>query len=344
MLEISGDYLEGGGQILRTAIGLSALTGISCRIVNIRKNRPKQGLAAQHTTGIKAVAQICNAELHGAETGSTEVEFIPKKIIPGDYSFDVGTAGSVTLVLQALLIPSIGSGKKFSFSIKGGTDVSWSPTTTYMSSVCCRLLAKIDAEISLETSMHGFYPKGGGIVVAQVGESRPAPLTLIERIGEPVLDCLSIASDFLRESNVAERQLASAKQLFPNMSGGTSYVKSLSPGSAITMHAHYDNCILGAGCIGERGKRAEDVGAEAAKLLKKQLASKACIDEWMSDQILPYLAMAAEKGPSTISVAETTRHAITNIWVIEKFLPVKFSVKGKEGEPGIISVEKDQDK
>lgn len=341
MIEIDGSYQEGGGQILRTAIGLSALTKQPVRIYNIRKNRPKGGgLKPQHLTGIKAVAEICNAKVKGAEIGSTEIEFHPGEIKPGKYSFDVGTAGSVTLVLQALTMPSIFH--DFEYEIKGGTDVSWSPSTNYFQHVFCSFLNVMGAKIWVKTGKHGFYPKGGGEVFFATERAEVNSIILLKREGERKIDARSITSEELKEKSVAERQLEGFKKIILVETEFIEYVNSNSTGTSLQSHAHFSNCKLGSGVIGEIKKKAEDVGKECAELLKKQLDSGACLDEWMGDQILPYIAIAAAngKGESKIHVAEITKHALTNTWVIEKFLPVKFDIQGKEGEKGIITVKK----
>ena len=351
MIEIHGDYLEGGGQILRSSIGLSALTGQPFRITGIRKGRKNPGLAAQHLTAIKAVAEICTAKVNGAELGSTAVQFEPGKAKPGSYSFDIGTAGSASLVLQALFIPSLG--RSFEFRIKGGTDNPWAPTTTYMRTVFIPILQRMGARLEIETLKHGFYPKGGGLVHAKTSKAGWKPLNLTERGNAVKTDALSFVSYALQKARVSERQVASAEKILGEFSvKSNSYVETASPGSSLTLHTHFSGTVLGASALGERGKSAEQVGEEAAQLLGKQLESKACLDRWMADQIVPYMAIAAAKGEnerqngvqsfsSAVSVSEITKHALTNIWVTEKFLPVRFSVKGKQGESGIISVRSD---
>lgn len=359
MIEIDGSYLEAGGQIIRTAVGLSALTGKPCRVFNIRAGRPKPGLMAQHLTGVQAIAKLCTAKISGAELWSKELTFEPGKIKSGEFQFNVGTAGSISLVLQSLVVPAIMAPGKLAFDIKGGTDVAWSPSIAYFQNILSYWLDKMGVKIKTDILKYGFYPKGGGHVrVEVVPTAHLKPLNLAKRGKPELIHALSIASEQLKKVQVAERQLEAAASILaalPDFKGAAidkitapsaairkeiSYVQTLSPSSSLQLYTQFSNCRLGAGAIGERGKRAEQVGQEAAELLKRQTDSNACIDRWAADQLLPFMAVASEQGPSEISVAEITNHCLTNVWVIEKFLPVKFSIEGEKGKPGIIKCAK----
>lgn len=343
IIEIDGGYMESGGAILRVASGLSILTQKPFHIFDIRKSRPEGGLKAQHLTGVRAASEICGAKMVGASLGNTELTFSPGKLKPGAYAFDVGTAGSVSLVFYPLVIPSSVAEGKMSFEITGGTDVSWSPSMTYFDLVFSYWLEKMGCKIFAEVLRYGFYPKGGGKVKASVIPAKALkPLMALERGEFLRAEAKSIASDKLVAAKVAERQLEAAEKTFeePFTNKTSFYVDTLSPGSSVHLHADYRNCRLGAGALGERGKPAEKVGEGAARMLKAQMDSGACLDRWMADQILPFLALAAVQTgkPSEVSVAEVTNHALTNAWVIEKFLPVKFEINGEKGRPGRIFV------
>ena len=323
-IEIDGSQGEGGGQILRTAIGLSAVTGKSVKIFNIRKGRPNPGLQAQHLVGIKAVSEICDGELKGAGLGSTEVEFTPGKIKGADYKFDVGTAGAVTLVLQSLVIPAIHADKEINFEITGGTHVSWSPSFDYFQHIFCGWMKTLGIEINSEILKYGFYPKGGGRVKISVKPGNPKTLQLTERGDYLRTDIFSIASKDLQKNRVVERQVEGVEKILKTSNQMPAYVDSFSTGTSVHLHSHYKNCLLGSSVVGEKNKPAEKVGEEAANLLKKQMESGATVDEWMSDQILPFLALA--KGKSEFITSELTKHAETNMWAIKKFLDVEFKV------------------
>jgi RNA 3'-phosphate cyclase len=330
MIEIDGSYGSGGGQIIRTAVGLSAVTEKPCRIFNIRRGRTIPGLKAQHMKGIEAVSRLCNADVSGLKIGSCEIVFYPREIEYKHLSIDIGTAGAITLVLQSLMIPAIHTDKKLVFEITGGTDVAWSPSMIYFQEVFSRFLKKMGVEINTEILRYGFYPKGGGKVRITVKPCKKLkPLKLIEQGKLKRTDIWSIASKSLERVKVAERQIIGAKNIFKKFEGEFfDYVESLSTGSSFHLHSHFENTILGATALGKPGIPAEKIGELGAKLLQKQIDSGACLDEWMADQILPYIALVNEK--SVITVSKLSSHAETNIWVIKKFLPVEFKIKKQE--------------
>lgn len=330
LVRIDGSYGEGGGQILRSAVALSAITKRPVEISNIRAKRKNPGLAAQHLTAIRAVARICDGELIGAEKGSTRIELRPSDIKGGNYSFDIGTAGSVTLVLQTLLLPAIRADRRCVFEVIGGTDVAWSPSIQYFLHVFCEFLDRMGIDVRIDILRRGFYPKGGGRVRATV-EPRPdlKILDLTDRGGFHRVDIWSVASEHLKNARVAERQADAAGDRLgiDGVRVDAHYAPAFDPGSSIHLHAHYASSKLGAGALGERGVRAEDVGERAAIELLKEMESGASVDIHMSDQLLPYMAMA---GGGAFTVRELTDHAKTNIWLIEQFLPVRFKVEKRD--------------
>jgi RNA 3'-phosphate cyclase len=324
MLEIDGSHGEGGGQILRTSITLSALTKTPCTITHIRGNRPTPGLKPQHLKGLEAAADMCNADTSGFSIGSERIEFAPHEIKSGKYAIEIGTAGSITLILQVLVPICLHAPDITELAITGGTDVKWSPTISYFRKVFVTMLNKMGAHIDIIVEKYGFYPKGGGKVTAVVHPwKNKSTLQIAERGPVQEITVDSIASTFLQNAHVAERQTTAFTREFPEARSNTQYAKTLNPGSTCCGVAYCNHSVLGADSLGERGKPAEKVGKDPAVTLKKELASHAALDTHMADQIIPYLALVG----GTVSVAGITEHAKTNIWVCHQFLDTDISVK-----------------
>jgi len=347
LIEIPGDMLEGGGQIVRTTIALSALTQKDVKITKIRDKRPNPGLQAQHVTAARAVAAISSAETEGLLPGSRELVFKPGGPVAGHFSFNVGTAGSIPLILQAVMPSAAYAPGQVEFELTGGTDVPWSPTIDYVRLVELPVLQLMGYRAALTVHQRGHYPKGGGHVTIAIDPPRALKaVRLLERSAggtvEGVSHCVKLPS------HVAQRQAAAAKEKLS--ASGVRDVNialetyppaqdpHLAPGSGIALAMKFVNGpILGADSIGERGKPAERVGEQAANSLIAEFESKAAVDLHMGDILIPYMAVA--EGRSEIQVSAITTHTLTNIKVAEILSGVKFQVQGSLHEPGRISVE-----
>jgi len=336
MIDIDGSYGTGGGQILRTTLGLSALTGKACRIKNVRVKREHPGLKEQHLQGALALASLCDATAKGLELGSTEAEFFPREIKKQYIDVNVRTAGSIGLVLQALMIPALQH--DLTVSIKGGATFGMhAPPTYYIKDVLSYFLNKMGFNYNIEIKKEGFFPKGGALT--ELRSYKPGKLQeLIAVEQKPIksIKGVSVASSYLKQRNVAERQAKTASEILykefkikPTID--IVYSSSLNPGSGIQLWIETENSRLGGDSFGELRKTAEEVAQEASLFLISEYKKGSVIDKYAADQILPYLAMTG----GAVKTSEIAEHVKTNISVIEKFLPVRFSIKDK-----IISVEK----
>jgi RNA 3'-phosphate cyclase len=329
MIEIDGKI--GGGQILRTGIGLSALVGEPCTIKNVRALRPKPGIKEQHLQGIRAIAKLCDGELVGAELGSKEVMFRPGKVKSGNISVNIGTAGSVGLVTQALLLPGLAS-KGINIKIKGGaTFGKWAPPMQWMQHVFFPLLGKMGYQCEARIVKHGYYPQGGAEVEVAATPGALKPLRLMERSDIREIHGVSNASAHLQKQAVAERQMKTARELVFSKTSltpkiKTEYVDSLCPGSGIVLWAECDESVIGADALGERGKRAEDVGSEAGQNLLNEIMIYSCVGAHAADNLIPYLAFCP--GESGFKTSRITDHVKTNILVAERFLDAEFEIAG----------------
>ena len=331
MIEIDGGYLEGGGQILRTASALSAVTQTPCHVFNIRKGRSKPGLMPQHLLGIQALAQLCNGRLEGDYLGSEEIKFYPGEIYRDSISIKIPTAGSITLVLQSLIPPALFAPASIKISFDGGaTDTFFSPSMDHFRYVFLKILGKIGGKVDVNIPRRGYYPEGGAKVEAMVSPAKLKNLNLAKRGLLKKILVISGASNHLKGKKVAERQVAGVREVLGKLKLPTEekieYYDTRCPGSQICLVAEFENTVIGTDNLGKLGKRAEDVGKEAALELLKEQKSKACLDKHLADQVLPYMALS--KNKSSVTVSEITNHCKTNIWVIEKFLEGKFEIKG----------------
>lgn len=330
MIEVDGGYLEGGGQILRTACAMAAITQKPCHVFNIRKSRPKPGLAPQHLLGIQSLSQLCNGKLEGDYLGSEKITFYPGKISAKDINLKIETAASITLCLQSILPVSFLASASFKILFEGGgTDVPFSPTTDYFHYVFLRILEMVGAKTKLEVLKRGYFPTGKGKIAINIFPSTIKPINLIERGSLQKILFLSGASNSLKEKKVAERQIAGAREILGKLKlpieERVEYYDTDCPGNQICLAAEFENTVIGVDNLGKLSKRAEDIGKEVALNLLKEQKSGACLDKRLADQILIYLALSS--GQSQVSVSEITNHTKTNIWLIEKFLNGRFEIK-----------------
>jgi RNA 3'-terminal phosphate cyclase (ATP) len=323
MIEIDGSYGEGGGQILRAAVSLSCLSGKAVRISKIRANRPKPGLAPQHLKGIEAAKKLTDAEVRGLKLGSTEVVFKPGEVRPGKLRIDIGTAGSVTLILQSILPPSLTKGCEF--TISGGTDVKWSPTSDYFKNVTLPALSHLGVRCEFEVLKRGYYPKGGGMVRVKTSKSSLHGFEFKDISESPVIKGLSNCSNL--PDHVAKRQAEAAKKLLSGRGFeadiGIEVSRGFSTGSSITLW----KCFKGGSSLGERGKPAEKVGEEAAIELVSELKDGA-VDRHLADQLMVLAAVAS--GKTKYTTTEVTLHQRSNAYVISKFLGDVIRIEGKK--------------
>lgn len=333
MIEIDGSHGEGGGQILRTSLTLSALTGKPVRIRHIRSGRKTPGLKPQHLMSAHAAAQICGGKLVGAEPGAGELRLYPGRIKPGRYTFDVSTvtvsAGSTSLILQTVLLPLAFAGSASRVLIKGGTHVAWSPSADYIRDVFLPALAPMGIWAKMKIHRAGFYPIGGGTIEAVV-EPAPVPLRPLRIEERGKLKRLRVISAVANlPLSIAERQMNQAINLLTEQGlapqGETRTVESPGKGTFCFILAEFENVTAGFSALGEIGKRAEQVADEAVEGFLRYWNGRGALDHHLADQMVLPLALA--DGESVVTVAEVTNHLKTNLWVTAQFLPVKLVLK-----------------
>ena len=324
MLNIDGSYGEGGGQILRTAVALSVLTNTPIEITNIRSNRPTPGLKPQHYTAVSCMKTLCNAKTKGLSVGSSHVTFLPGKLQEGSYTFDIGTAGSMILVFQTILLGSLHTKKPMTIRLKGGTDVKWAPSWDYFTNVFLPYLNQMGIKTEVELFQRGYYPKGGGNAqLTLYPNNKMLPFHGDEQpMFSNVNGIISLTKNL--PDHIAERMKHAAIKalLKKNLSSSIIVEKTtaLSEGTGITLWCSSNKTILGSTVLGEKGYPAESVGEAVATELLKEIDAKATLDVYAFDQLLPYMAFAWTQGNHvSCRVRLISNHAETNMWVMNQF-------------------------
>jgi RNA 3'-terminal phosphate cyclase (ATP) len=319
MLKIDGSCLEGGGQIVRSAVALSAVTGIPVEITRIRENRNKPGLGYQHCAAVRAAACACRGRMEGNDPGSSRLSFVPESIRNAECSVEVGTAGSIPLVIQAWLPVAMAQGGVL--EVNGGTEVPASPTVDYLEKVLIPALGSVGEGITVTVIRRGYYPAGGGLVRVRVEPADPAPLSIKKEGAIGIRSCSSGLPP-----HVAERQASSALLLLGRTLGRDIPVEIQRSGGLVKG----SSCTVwygakGASSIGRPGFPAERVGETAATELLSEIRAPGEVDSHLSDQLLIYLA----RYGGSYTASEYTPHARTMCWLLSLF---GFEISVRQGK------------
>lgn len=307
---------------------MAAISGQQVRVTRIRAGRPRPGLAPQHVKAVEAVGAACGAKVDGVKLGSTEIVFRPGRMRPGVFTFDIGTAGSTTLLLQSLLLPSLMHGGQFEYRLTGGTDVPWSPPADYMKYVTLETLRVFGlAEVNLHR--RGYFPKGKGRILARLHGGGIGSLDFVEPAEIRTIRGISHAALALQDRHVAERQADAADHLLERLGYpveiDVEYSNSACLGSGITLWTESEHGpALGGTALGAKEKPSDVVGREAAQSLMEAMSSGAAVDRYLADQLVPFLALYG----GSVSTSEITPHLRANVYVAEQILRARFEITG----------------
>ncbi|MEM8734986.1 MAG: RNA 3'-terminal phosphate cyclase [Planctomycetota bacterium] len=328
MISIDGSIGEGGGQVLRSSLSLSMLTGQPVELTHIRSGRKKPGLMRQHLACVRAAKQICNATVEGDALNSTELIFDPGSVQSGDYQFSVGSAGSTCLVLQTVFPTLAMLAETSTVRISGGTHNPLAPSTDFLAKVYAPHVAELGFQLQVETARYGFAPAGGGELSARISPSGTLKgIQLVERTGDARYSARVLLSQL--ESSIATRELKTVCRRLPIEPEVTAVdqVESSGPGNVVLVEAQHDNCRELICEAGQAGVKAERVARSATNAMRRYIASSAPVGEHLADQLMLPAAIAASHGcMSRVRAQAWTSHCATHQTVIESFLKVRFDV------------------
>jgi RNA 3'-terminal phosphate cyclase (ATP) len=337
LLIIDGSEGEGGGQILRTSLSLSVITGRPFRIYNIRANRDKPGLRRQHLAAVRAAAEISGATLTGDAVDSRDLTFIPKSVRAGTYHFDVGSAGSTMLVLQTVLPPLMIADAPTTLTLAGGTHNFGAPPFTFLERTFLPLINRMGPSIDSRLHRHGFAPAGGGSATVHI-TPRPnlAPLHLNER--RPITRMLAKATVAGLPTSIAERELDAIKKSLrahPHHTKVEELPPDQGPGNIVTIEIESDELTEVVTAFGQRGVPAERVARAAADEAKRYVDANVPVGGHLADQLMLPLALA--RGGSFLT-PPLSLHSHTNINTIRKFVDVKIDVRDAAGGNSVVTM------
>lgn len=323
MLNIDGSFGEGGGQIIRSSLALSLITGRAFRAVNVRARRERPGLQPQHLTSVNAAAEVGRAKVEGARVGASEFVFRPGQVAAGDYRFSIGTAGSITLVLQTVLPPLLLAGGASRLTLEGGTHNPHAPPFEFIERAFLPLVSRMGPIVSVRLERYGFYPPGGGRIAVEIEPARGslAPFDLNER--GAILSERARALVVKLPESIAERELAVVSQRMGwshDRLSIESSTNALSPGNVLTIEIEGENATEVFTGVGRRGVPAEEVAASAIREARDHLKSGAPVGIHLADQLIIPLALA---GGGSFTTTTPTLHTETNIEIVKRFLPVR---------------------
>jgi RNA 3'-terminal phosphate cyclase (ATP) len=350
---LDGGAGEGGGQILRTALSLSAITGKPFSIVRIRASRLKPGLRPQHREAARAVAELVDAELSGADVGSSRLEFRPRRrAAAGAYAFDIGTAGSTPLLFQTICWPLALAGAPSTLTLRGGTHQDHAPSFHYLALVWAAAVARLGFAFRLELQAAGFYPEGGGEFSGAIDPAHPMPpLDLRHRGTLQDVEVVSMVGGlgFEVADRQASRALAGLREAGVHAQAERVPVPAhLSRGGHVLIVSNFERTRAGHGAVGGRERTPEQTAEDAVRGFRDHLARGAAVDRHLGDQLLlPAAILAAGLVPpppgvvpaTRYTVAAVTKHLTTNAEVIRRFLDVDVSIVGREDEEGEVRVQ-----
>lgn len=339
MIEIDGSYGEGGGQILRSSLTLSSLTGKSFRIINIRANRERPGLQNQHLISVRAATKICQAQVTGNQIGSSDLTFCPGKVRAGRYKFDIKTAGSSLLVLQTILIPLGLSLSTSSVMITGGTHVRWAPCFHYLEQNWIPFLISMGFDASLNLIKAGYYPRGDGKISATIRSAgNIKPIELMKRGG--LRSVLGISAVSNLNKSIAYRQSSQAYKRLTKFASEISIknvqLPSDNKGTMFLILGQFEHSQCCYFSLGELGKPAEKVADEAVDQFEDFISTDGAVDQYLADQLT--IPMCLVNGKSTIRTNKITSHLLTNAMIARKFIPCSIKIDGEINNPGTIQV------
>ena len=324
VVQIDGKTGEGGGQVLRLSVAMAAATGRPLHITNIRAGRKNPGLRPQHLAAVDAVAQLTEAEVEGLYVGSSKLTFSPDHLAKGVIKVDVGTAGSVTLVLQAVLgaLSAPGAGPA-EVTVRGGTDVMMAPSWDYFVNVLVPSLGRAGLDMDMECQRRGFFPRGGGHAVLRteglgqpLGPFRPEA-TRTARIEGSIVwsglpDHIPKRIDHAMRKELVDRDVGRIRK---------KYVEADSPGVVATLWADMGDAVLGSSMVGRRGLPSEKIGQDLARELVADIDADATVDDHLADQLVVHAVFA--RGPSCLRSRRVSKHTETAIGTVREFVPLE---------------------